>query len=67
MKTPEDLDTKCIDIFLRFATNMCIMPINRAMVMAIGRQHEAKSSMKIWKQIELFDDGRRFSLRMEPR
>jgi hypothetical protein len=26
--------------------------INRAIVMAIGRQHEAKSSMEIWKQIE---------------
>jgi hypothetical protein len=35
--------------------------------MAIVGRHEAKKFTEIWKQIELFDDEKRFGSRVEPR
>jgi hypothetical protein len=54
MKTHETSNTKHVDIFLRFPMNIArLASLNRALAMAIGRQHGANFFMEIWKQIEL--------------
>jgi hypothetical protein len=58
METPETLNTKHVYILLNFPMIIYVfMPINRAMAMAIERQHDVKFLMANWKQIELLRMG----------
>jgi hypothetical protein len=53
MKTPETLNTKHVDIFLRFPTNICVSHADKlSNGYAIGIHDEAKFSTKICKCIE---------------
>jgi hypothetical protein len=57
-KNSRNLNAKHADDFLILQQKfVCLMPINRAMVMAIGRQHDVKYLMEIWRQIELLKMG----------
>jgi hypothetical protein len=63
-----NLNTKCIDILLRSSVNACVSHADKPSN-GYGHWKTAQSEIlaKIWKQIGLFDDRRRFGLRTEPR
>jgi hypothetical protein len=67
MKTLETLNTKQVDILLRFAMSNCVShankPSNGYGHWKTARGKDLDGSLE-WT--ELFDDGRRFGLRTEP-
>jgi hypothetical protein len=68
MKTPENLDTKIVDIFLKFSTNIRMPHSNKQ---DNGYGHWKTAWGEIFnKNLEtdwVFEDGRRFGSRTEPR
>jgi hypothetical protein len=68
MKTPETLNTECVDIFLRFPINICMPHSDKP---SNGYDHWKTAQGEIFygdlKKDWVFEYGRRFGSRIEPR